>query len=106
MHGIPDATLRIRTFETHSHVFVEVEDTGAGIEPNTCTASSTPSSPPRPTRSAGEHKGTGLGLAVSYGILQEHGGKITVESSPGAAPPSAWKFPARRPRARHRCRDP
>ncbi|MDX2034883.1 MAG: ATP-binding protein [Blastocatellia bacterium] len=28
-------------------------------------------------------KGTGLGLAVSYGIIQDHGGHITVESKPG-----------------------
>jgi two-component system NtrC family sensor kinase len=42
----------------------------------------------------GEHKGTGLGLAVSYGIMQEHAGKIHVESEPGVGTTFQLEFPA------------
>jgi signal transduction histidine kinase len=37
--------------------------------------------------------GTGLGLSVTYGIIQEHGGTIDVESQPGAGTSFTISFP-------------
>ena len=36
---------------------------------------------------------TGLGLSVTYGIMQEHAGKIRVESQPGSGTTFALEFP-------------
>ncbi|HEU4368684.1 MAG TPA: ATP-binding protein [Methylomirabilota bacterium] len=38
--------------------------------------------------------GTGLGLSVSYGIIQEHGGTVDVRSRPGAGTTFTLEFPA------------
>jgi signal transduction histidine kinase len=42
----------------------------------------------------GARKGTGLGLSVSYGIVEEHGGVIEVESKPGEGTVFRLEFPA------------
>jgi len=47
------------------------------------------------TKGSGENgrRGTGLGLAVTYGIIQEHAGKIHVESSPEGGTTFYLDFP-------------
>jgi len=59
-------------------VFVEVSDTGAGIPPQNVPKIFEPFFT---TKKVGE--GTGLGLAVCYGILTEHGGSLDVQSTVG-----------------------
>ena len=58
-------------------VVVDIRDTGVGISEENIKKIYDPFFT---TKSTG--KGTGLGLAVTYGIIQEHGGRIFVDSSP------------------------
>jgi signal transduction histidine kinase len=61
-----------------SHVWVEVQDTGCGIDQVHLSRIFDPF-----FTSKGVGEGTGLGLSVSHGIIQRHSGRIEVESTPG-----------------------
>jgi two-component system NtrC family sensor kinase len=73
---------------------VEIIDSGVGIEPEHVHRIFDPFFTTKTNPQPGQHKGTGLGLAVSYGILQEHGGKIKVESTPGEGTTFRLEIPA------------
>ncbi|MFP3981532.1 MAG: PAS domain S-box protein [Desulfobacterales bacterium] len=60
------------------YVCIAVSDTGAGIAPEVQEKIFEPYYTTKP-----QEKGTGLGLSVSYGIVRNVGGTITVESTPG-----------------------
>ena len=70
--------LEISTESDEDSAMVEVRDTGLGIAPEHLAKIYDPFFT---TKQIG--KGTGLGLAVSYGIVRDHGGHIDVESKLG-----------------------
>ncbi|MBI3932954.1 MAG: PAS domain S-box protein [Acidobacteria bacterium] len=70
--------LTLETRADDDTVIVEVKDTGHGIRREDVKRIYDPF-----FTTKGIGRGTGLGLSVSYGILQEHGGAIFVESIPG-----------------------
>jgi len=64
-------TVRTRHARSRRVVVIQIEDTGDGIPPESLLRIFEPF---YTTKDVG--KGTGLGLAVAYGIIQEHGGEI------------------------------
>jgi two-component system, NtrC family, sensor kinase len=67
--------LEVRTWSEASGARVDVGDTGPGIPPDQMHRIYDPFFTTKAAR-----KGTGLGLAVTYGIIQEHGGSIEVSN--------------------------
>jgi len=85
-------TLRVSTL-VNGHVEATVSDSGSGIAPEHLKRIYDPFFTTKTMPKPGERRGTGLGLAVSYGIIQEHAGKIHVESAPGAGTTFRLEFP-------------
>ncbi|MGE5189076.1 MAG: ATP-binding protein [Gemmatimonadota bacterium] len=74
------------------YVLLTVEDSGTGIVPEIRERIFEPFFT---TKEPG--KGTGMGLALAYGIVRSHGGSIDVESAPGRGTVFRVCLPARRP---------
>ena len=82
-------TLTISAGNHDDEVQIEVTDTGVGISPENLPKIFEPFFT---TKEVGH--GTGLGLAVCYGILTEHGGGLDVQSTVGAGTTFTITLPA------------
>ena len=81
----------VKTFREDSQLVVEVKDNGGGIPRENIKQIYDPFFT---TKEVG--KGTGLGLSVSYGIIQEHSGRINVKSHVGEGTTFTLHFPIKR----------
>ena len=91
--AMPDGgTLRIATLNGDA-VSVVVSDTGTGISQEHIHRIYDPFFTTKVAPREGQNRGTGLGLSVTYGIIQEHAGKIRVESRPGEGTSFYIDFP-------------
>lgn len=82
-------TLSFKAFAKGGKAIIEVGDTGHGISPENITKIFEPFFT---TKDVG--KGTGLGLAVCYGIVSEHNGRLNVRSTPGKGTVFSISLPA------------
>jgi hypothetical protein len=82
-------TITLSTYIVNDEsMVIEVADSGIGIEPENLGKIYDPF-----FTTKGVGSGTGLGLAVSYGIVQEHAGTIEVESEVGSGTTFRLEFP-------------
>ncbi len=78
-HAIEErGTITLRTGAEDDQVWVEIEDTGKGIEPENLKRIFDPFFTTKPVG-----QGTGLGLSLTYSIVQKHKGRVEVDSSVG-----------------------
>jgi PAS domain S-box-containing protein len=84
--------LRVVT-AVNGQVVAQISDSGSGIAPEHLKRIYDPFFTTKTTPRPGDRRGTGLGLSVSYGIIQEHAGKIHVESAVGAGTTFHLEFP-------------
>lgn len=76
MNGAGTLTVRTYRDKPNKKVFCEISDTGSGIDDKYISKIFDPFFT---TKKIG--KGTGLGLSISYGIIEEHGGIVSVKET-------------------------
>jgi two-component system NtrC family sensor kinase len=82
-------TIRVETRQdSHGNILINVKDTGIGIATDELPHIFEPF---YTTKKNG--RGVGLGLSIVYGIIERHGGTVTVTSEPGSGTTFTLRFP-------------
>jgi signal transduction histidine kinase len=91
-----EGTIRIATRRENGQVRISVSDDGAGIPEDALGRIFDPFFTTKP-----QGQGTGLGLSITHGIVEDHAGRIDVESEAGRGTTFTVRLPVRtRDRAR------
>jgi anti-sigma regulatory factor (Ser/Thr protein kinase) len=85
-------SIKTRHLSKEGKILISFKDTGAGIPPENIPKVFEPFFTTKK-----EGKGVGLGLSVAYGIVEEHGGSIRVESKVGEGTTFFVKLPLEQP---------
>jgi PAS domain S-box-containing protein len=83
------AAKALGTLEPGKYVMLKIRDTGVGMEEETLKNAFEPFFTTKP-----EGEGTGLGLSMVYGVLENHGGKVMLTSKPGRGTTVTFFLPA------------
>jgi len=78
----------VRTYAQGGRVFASFSDNGPGIDESVRNKIFEPFFTTKQTG-----KGMGLGLAITYGIVRDYGGTITIDSRPGEGTTFVLSFP-------------
>ncbi|CAM3863028.1 sensor histidine kinase [Tsukamurella ocularis] len=91
-HTPDEATVRVRLTEEPGAVVLAVADTGPGMEPDEAARVFERFYRTDSSRSRGSG-GAGLGLSIVHGIVERHGGTVTVDTAPGGGATFTVRLP-------------
>ena len=78
VEGAEEKRITVRSYKTNIAICVDVEDTGCGMPTAVIAKVFDPFFTTKPVG-----KGTGLGMSISYGIMNDHNGKLSIVSREG-----------------------
>ncbi len=89
LEPVADRTLRVSVARADGGCVITVRDSGVGLGPEALRRIFEPYYTTR-----GERGGSGLGMAIAYRIVAEHGGTIEAQGTPGAGATITIRLPA------------